>query len=84
MYLAYSYKPGGTWTSVHQSSINGKFDDFKGDDLIEFGKNFGIKNSKLIIQEIIEAVSKWDQIAQEVEIPKKIISTINNNLRLKF
>ena len=82
--ITYSYKPGGTWTSVHQSSINGKFDDFKRGDLIEFGRNFGIKNSKLIIQEIIEAVSKWDQIAQEVEIPKKIISTINNNLRLKL
>lgn len=82
--ITYSYKPGGTWTSTHQSSINGKFGDFKRDDLIEFGKNFGIKNSKLIIQEIIEAISKWCQIAQEVEIPKKIISTINNNLRLKL
>ncbi|MCF6359829.1 MAG: type II toxin-antitoxin system HipA family toxin [Cyclobacteriaceae bacterium] len=82
--ITYSYKPGGTWTSVHQSSINGKFDDFKQGDLIEFGKNFGIKNSKLIIQEIIESVSKWDQIAQKVEISEKIISTINNNLRLKL
>ena len=82
--ITYSYKPGGTWTSVHQSSINGKFDDFKRNDLIEFGKTFGIKNSKLIIQEIIEAVSKWDQIAQEVDIPKNIISMINKNLRLNI
>ncbi|MBL4652877.1 MAG: type II toxin-antitoxin system HipA family toxin [Flavobacteriales bacterium] len=82
--ITYSYNPGGTWTSVHQSSINGKFDVFKRGDLIEFGENFGIKNNKLIIQEIIEAVSKWDQIAQEVEIPKKIISMIKNNLRLKL
>lgn len=80
--LTYSYKPGGTWTSVHQSSINGKFDDFKRSDLIEFGKIFGVKNSKLIIQEIIDSVSKWDQIAQEVDIPKSITSTINKNLRL--
>lgn len=82
--ITYSYKPGGTWTSVHQSSINGKFDDFQRSDLIEFGETFGIKNSKLITQEIIEAVSKWDQIAQEVDIPKNIISMINKNLRLKL
>ena len=82
--ITYSYKPGGPWTSVHQSSINGKFDDFKRNDLIEFGKTFGIKNSKLIIQEIIEAVSKWDQIAQDVDIPKNIISAINKNLRLNL
>jgi serine/threonine-protein kinase HipA len=82
--ITYSFKPGGAWTNVHQSSINGKFDDFEQRDLVEFGESFGIKNCKLIIQEIIEAVSNWDQIAQEVEISKKVISTINKNIRLKF
>jgi len=82
--ITYSYKPSGTWTSVHQSSLNGKFDDFKQKDLIEFGKMFGIKNSKLIIQEVIDAVSKWNQVAKEIDIPKKTISFINKDLRLKF
>ncbi len=82
--LTYSYSPGGTWTSVHQSSINGKFENFKQSDLIDFGKSFGIKNTKLIIQEIIESVSKWNRIAKEVDIPKTTISIINNNFRLKL
>jgi len=82
--ITYSYSPGGTWTSVHQSSINGKFDNFKQSDLIDFGKNFGIKNNKSIIQEVIESVSKWDQLAKEIDIPKTTISTIKNNLRLKL
>lgn len=82
--ITYSYKPSGTWTSVHQSSLNGKFDDFKQKDLIEFGKMFGIKNSKLIIQEIIDAVSKWNQVAKEIDIPKNTISKINKDLRLKL
>lgn len=82
--ITYSYSPGGTWTSVHQSSINGKFDNFKKSDLIDFGKNFGIKNAKLIIQEIIESASSWDRIAKEIDIPKTTISTINDNLRLKL
>lgn len=82
--LTYSYKSGGTWTSVHQSSINGKYDAFERSDLIELGKTFGIKNSKVIFQEVIEAVSKWNRIAQEVGISKNIISEINKNLRLKL
>jgi serine/threonine-protein kinase HipA len=82
--ITYSYSPGGTWTSVHQSSINGKYDDFKLSDLIEFGNFFGIKNNKNIIQEIIEAVSKWGDIAREIEIPESTISIIEKNLRLKF
>ncbi|SRX76445.1 type II toxin-antitoxin system HipA family toxin [Aequorivita antarctica] len=82
--ITYSYKPSGTWTNVHQSSLNGKFDNFNQNDLIEFGKMFGIKNSKLIIKEVIDAVSKWNQVAKEIDIPKKTISKINKDLRLKL
>ena len=32
--ITYSYKPGGTWTDVHQSSLNGKYTDFTKSDLI--------------------------------------------------
>ena len=82
--ITYSYKPDGTWTSVHQSSLKGKFDDFKRNDLIEFGKMFGVKNSKLIIEEIIGAVSKWNEVAKEIDIPEETISKINKDLRLKL
>jgi len=82
--ITYSYNPGGTWTSEHQSSINGKFDNFIEKDLIDFGENFGIKKSKLIIREIIESVSKWDHIAKEVDIPQNRASAISKNLRLKL
>lgn len=80
--LTYQYKEGGTWTNVHQSSINGKFDNFTKNDLLNFGKNFGIKNTNSILEEVIEAVSRWSQIAKEVDIPKKEIEKINNNLRI--
>ena len=48
--ITYSYKPGGTWTDVHQSSLNGKYTDFTKSDLLDFGKTFGIKKSKDIIE----------------------------------
>ena len=48
--LCFSYSPGGTWTNVHQSSINGKFDNFTKNDLLNFAKTFGIKKAKVILK----------------------------------
>jgi len=82
--ITYSYKPGGTWTDVHQSSINGKYTDFNKNDLMDFGETFGIKKSKDIIEGTIHEVSRWKQIAKEIDIPHKNILEIEKNLRLKI
>ncbi len=80
--ICFSYSPGGNWTSVHQSSINGKYDNFTKDDLLAFAKTFGIKKSNDILQEVIVAVSQWNKIATELEIPKERIRYINGHLRI--
>jgi serine/threonine-protein kinase HipA len=80
--ITYQYKDGGTWTNVHQSSVNGKFDNFTRNDLLSFGKTFGIKKVNHILEEIISAVSQWSRIAKEIDIPKKDIESIRNNLRI--
>lgn len=82
--LTFSYSPNGTWTNVHQSSINGKFDDFTRADLLNFGKTFGIKKANHIIEEVISAVSQWPEIAKDIDIPKREIDAINKNLRLNI
>jgi len=78
----YSYSPGGTWTNVHQSSINGKFDNFTRGDLLNFGKIFGIKKANHILDEVITAVNQWSKIATEIDIPKKEIEARNKVLRV--
>lgn len=80
--ITYQYRKGGTWTNVHQSSINGKFDNFTRNDLLKLGKTFGIKKTDHILEEIITAVSKWSKIATEIDIHKKEIKDISNKLRL--
>jgi len=80
--INFSFSPSGKWTSVHQSSINGKFDNFTRDDLLSLSKTFGIKKANHIIDEVITAVNKWPQIAKEIDIPKKEIENIKNNLRV--
>ena len=79
--ITFQYKSGGTWTNTHQSSINGKFDDFIRDDLLSFGKAFGIKKANHILDEVIAAVHQWPKFAAELDIPKREIEIISKNLR---
>ncbi len=78
----YSYSPGGTWTNVHQSSINSKFDNFTRDDLLNLGKTFGIKKTNHILDQVIAAVNQWSKIATELDIPKKEMEARNKVLRV--
>ena len=80
--ITFQYKAGGAWTNVHQSSINGKFDNFTSNDLLNLGKTFGIKKVNHILEEVITAVNLWTKIATETDIPKKEIENICNNLRV--
>ena len=80
--ITYQYKVGGTWTNVHQSSINGKFDKFERNDLLNLGKSFGIKKTNHILEEVISAVNKWSEIAKDIGIPKMKIEANYKNLRI--
>ncbi len=82
--ICFSYSPGGTWTNEHQSSINGKYDNFTKNDLIDFAVKFGIKKPKIILEEVVSAVSQWQHIAAETDIPKEKIKYINRYLRTKI
>ena len=81
--ICFSYSQGGTWTNVHQSSINGKYDNFNRDDLLNFAKKFGIKKANTILEEVLSAVNQWPKIASEIDIPKQKILYINKCLRIR-
>lgn len=80
--ITFSYSPGGTWTNVHQSSLNNKYDEFTRDDLLSFGKTFGIKKANHILDEVITAVNQWSKVATELDIPKKEIEVMTKVLRV--
>jgi serine/threonine-protein kinase HipA len=81
--ICFSYNPVGTWTNVHQSSINDKYDNFTKNDLLDFAKKYGIKKSKSILEEVVSAVNQWPHIAAAIDIPKKKIKYINQYLKTK-
>lgn len=80
--IGYAYNPNGGWTSTHQMSINGKFDNITRQDLIECAARNNIKGANEIIDQIKEVASKWETIALECEVPKGMIKSIIPNLLL--
>lgn len=82
--VTYSYNPSGEWTSAHQMNIAGKTDNFTKKDLLDFGDRQGIKNSKDIIEQILEVVSKWPSYAKDAGVKKSQITPRAKTHRLRL
>ena len=65
-------------------SINGKWDDLTRGDLLAVANNVNIKQANLIIDQVVEAVSDWPQIAKNYGIPNRIIENIDKFLLYKI
>lgn len=75
--ISWCYNPQGAWTSKHQMSVNGKWDNITEQDMLDVAKNVNIKQPKQIIEQVVYAVSLWPKLAKEFGIPKEIIDQIN-------
>lgn len=75
--ISWCYNPQGAWTSKHQMSVNGKWDNITVQDMLDVAKNVNIKQPKQIIEQVVYAVSLWPKLAKEYGIPKEIIDQIN-------
>ncbi len=77
--MGYAYNPQGGWTSTHQMSINGKFDDITRKDLLAFATLNNIKEAMSIIDEVCETASRWSEMAKDCDVPTAMVKTINSN-----
>ena len=82
--MGFVYNPSGGWTSQHQMSINGKFDNITGNDILVFAQRNNIKDASEIIGQICETASRWTVIASECGVPQKMIDAITPEMRLKL
>lgn len=79
--VIYSCNPSGSWTNMHQMSMNGKRDRFNKNDFIEFAQTVSMKKGKAeaILSQVQDAVAKWPKYAKDVGLSndkiKKIATT---------
>jgi len=79
--MTYSYNPEGGYTAFHQLTINGKRDEITKQDIKQVAALANIRKPDEVIAKVADAVSQWQQIARELEIPAAIIKKIGGNLR---
>lgn len=81
--IAYAYNPGGTWTGVHQMSIDGKRDNFSKENLVALAAVGGLKKRKAIeiAQEVNQAVANWPQHAAAAGIDPQRSAAIARSFR---
>ncbi len=82
--MGYAYNPNGEWTSAHQMSVNGKFDDITRTDLLELASRNNIRNASHIIDEVCYACADWHKIARECDVPQMMIDSILPNMLLSI
>ena len=78
--ITFSYNPTNKWLRAHQMSVNGKADDIQLSDLLESGKNMGIKerSCKKIIDEVKDSVQNFAMYAEEAKLSEKTFSRIKS------
>lgn len=81
--VVYAYNPGGIWTHQHQMSLNGKRDQFKFSDLIQYGAFCGMKQKKAeeIIRDMHRHVESWMSYADTAGVPESTAAAIHRAMR---
>lgn len=82
--MGFAYNPKGDWTSAHQMSINGKFDNITRQDLLRIADDNSIKKAAAIIDQVCEVSSGWASIAKNCGVPKPMIDSITPHILLSL
>lgn len=82
--LTYAFDTTGRWTRVHQIRMSGKQDGFVWDDILAFGKLCNLRESQVreITRDIVDALSRFEQRASDLDVPTALRRQIANHLRL--
>ncbi|MCY3769117.1 MAG: type II toxin-antitoxin system HipA family toxin [Gammaproteobacteria bacterium] len=84
--VAFSYKPGNPWVEQHWMSLNGKRIGHTREDFHALARvhlpRIEKKEIDDIIDEVLQAVSKWGALAKEHEVPGTLARIIQDNIRL--
>lgn len=78
--ICHAYRPGSSWVSQHNLSVNGKRNNITKDDLLVIGKAMNVKKADSIISHINNTVGQWNEFAEEVAVEKQLRDAIGQTL----
>ncbi|MGZ4708540.1 MAG: type II toxin-antitoxin system HipA family toxin [Acidimicrobiales bacterium] len=78
--LTHAHNPSGEWTNQHQMSLNGKRIGVGLDDLHQFGDRFRVPGYRQVVREVIAAVDRWAEFADEAGLAEHHLTRITADL----
>jgi serine/threonine-protein kinase HipA len=79
--VTHAHSPDSIWTAQHLMSVNGKFDDISRSDLLSVSDRFLIPSAKVILNEVLSAVSEWPKYAREAGVSPARLDAIQKDCR---
>ncbi|SNR68250.1 serine/threonine-protein kinase HipA [Methylobacillus rhizosphaerae] len=62
--ISFAYNPHGEWTYQHLMAVNGKFKEITPADMLAEAQRYGIGTAKNVIEEVHNAVGRWQEAAE--------------------
>jgi len=78
--ITHAHNPSGRWTGIHQMSIEGKRDGIELADLHRLADRFKVPGYKEIIREVLVAVSRWPEFAEDAGVSAGVAAAITADL----
>lgn len=78
--VCFAYNPTNHWVSQQTLSINGKRGDFLKEDFLTVAKANNIKKGEKILEEINDAVGRWEDFATQAKVDENHLKHIQRNL----
>ena len=80
--LIYAFNPKGEWTYQHLTSVNGRFNDIRREDLLVLADRFEIGRAATLLTEVGAAVSAWPEFAQRAGVARAAVERISAQHRI--
>ena len=77
---AYDLTFSNSGYGYHSTMIAGESKNPGRKDLLRLAAHFGLRNANSIIEEVQEAISRWDSIANKYQVPKEIRNSIQKTI----
>lgn len=80
--VTFAHNPEGEWTHQHLMSVNGKFKNFREEDLLAEAERFAIGSAPKVIREVRQAIERWPEFAALASVPPAQAKQISKQLLL--
>lgn len=78
--LTHAHATNSQWTHQHLMAVNGQFYDISKDDLNEISDRFRVPGAKNIVDQVLDAVAKWSEFADQCHVPDQMINKISEDI----